>query len=120
MLAISAIEFQDQSQVSSCDSVVKDGFENYRALGIKLHMLADECPVDFEQQNISEQRQREYIEGQITEIETLKNHEIHTADEAKLMIALWTEEVLNAQSDSDLSDMEKVASNLFNFFQKQL
>jgi len=105
---------------SSFDASLKDNFDHYKACAIKLHLLADSCPEDTSEQAELERIQAECIKGQMDVIKFCSEEGISSDEDAKYMMALWQEEVLNSQTDAHTSDTDRMIIQLFSYFQKSL
>jgi len=105
---------------SSFDASLKDNFDHYKACAIKLHLLADSCPEDPSEQAELERIQAECIKGQMDVIKFCSEEDISSDEDAKYMMALWQEEVLNSQTDAHTSDTDRMIIQLFSYFQKSL
>lgn len=105
---------------SSFDASLKDNFDHYKACAIKLHLLADSCPEDPSEQAELERIQAECIKGQMDVIKFCSEEGISSDEDAKYMMALWQEEVLNSQTDAHTSDTDRMIVQLFSYFQKSL
>ena len=105
---------------SSFDASLKDNFDHYKACAIKLHLLADSCPEDTSEQAELERIQAECIKGQMDVIKFCSEEGISSDEDAKYMMALWQEEVLNSQTDAHTSDTDRMIVQLFSYFQKSL
>lgn len=109
----------DTGAVSERLPDIRNECEHYRALGIKLHLLADQCPTTATQQSLLEVEQEDCVKGQMAVLQKLSAHEIASFKEAKLMMSVWKEEVFQSQSEAELSETDRIALRLFDYIRNQ-
>lgn len=124
MLANTMIQDLDMKakpqSISTDASQVQIAFEKYRAYGIKLHMLADQCPEDAQLQSLYDAQQSECIKGQAEILKSLSKRTPETAEDAAVLMNIWAEELSHASDSQALSDTDRIAAKLFEFFQANL
>jgi len=87
---------------------------------INLHLLADQCPDDLEQQEGFDRQQNDSVKGQLNVLSELRGHTPTSVEDAQLMLSLWREEVLQGEKNNKLSNTDQIASRLFEFFETQI
>ena len=98
---------------------LKDSYQAFLAFGIKLHMLADDVAETSQQQTKIDQQQENCIAGQAAILNTASHQEIKSMECAQLMMSLWSEEVRQGQDLSKLTETDRIALKVFEFFQKK-
>lgn len=104
----------------SSEPSLKDNFDYYKACAIKLNLLADSCPEDPSEQAELERIQTECIQGQMDVIKSCSDEEITCDEDARYMMTLWQEEVLDSQADAHTRDTDRMIVQLFSYFQNTL
>jgi len=111
---------QESISTSPVFAGVKAHYDKYRAHAINLHLLADQCPDDLEQQEGFDRQQNDSVKGQLNVLSELRGHTPTSVEDAQLMLSLWREEVLQGEKNNKLSNTDQIASRLFEFFETQI
>ena len=99
---------------------MKDNYQRYQALAIKLHLQSEQCPLSIEEQNVFERQQAECLAGQAEVVKAATDYDVMSFECARLMMSLWTQEVVQGQDEKDLSDTDRMTAKIFEFFNRHL
>ena len=111
-------KFKNNQYLQDNHQSLKGNYQAFLAFGIKLHMLANEVADNSQEQADFDRQQENCIAGQAAILTTASHQEIKSLECAQLMMSLWSEEVGQDQDPSDMTETDRIAFKVFEFFQK--
>ena len=94
---------------------LSDLLKEYNLLNLKLFEISDAVPDGDNEMSALMRKESDLLDRQVSIMRTMSAQQVTTQDDMKAILKLWYQEVVHGQSESSLSDADRLVARVCEF-----